>query len=228
MDVTERFADAISAPADLIRLDVAAFCIAANAHPNLDIDAACASLDDLATSCAEPTFDALRRHLFAGEGFRGNTDNYSDPENSFLDSVLARRLGIPITLSVVTMEVGRRLGVDVRGVGMPGHFLVKDAASDSTWCDPFHGGALMDVRDCQQLFAQVHGNARGFHPAYLAPTAPRAIVARILTNLERGPLATDPTQLEWMCSLHLAIPDLAESDREGIELLLRSARARWN
>jgi regulator of sirC expression with transglutaminase-like and TPR domain len=228
MNVTERFAGALSEPSDLVRLDVAALCVAASAHPGLDIDAGCAHLDGLAASCPDATFDALRRQLFSVEGFRGNTDDYSDPENSFLDSVLARRLGIPITLSVVMMEVGRRVGVDVRGVGMPGHFLVKDGASDSTWCDPFHGGAMLDVEDCHRLFARVHGDARGFHPAFLAPTAPRAIVARILTNLEQGPLATRPEQLEWMCELHLAIPDLADAERERVDALLRSARARWN
>ena len=228
MDVTERFAEAVSAPSDSVRLDVAAFCIAAKAHPGLDIGRGCARLDDLATSCPSATFDAVRRQLFAIEGFRGNSDNYGDPENSFLDSVLARRLGIPITLAVVMIEVGRRLGVDVRGVGMPGHFLVKDGSSDATWCDPFHGGALLDVGDCQRLFALVHGDARGFHPAYLAPTAPRAIVARMLTNLEQGPLATRPEQLEWMCMLHLAIPELSDAERERVEGLLQSARARWN
>src|SRR5262245_29149806 len=228
MDVTERFAQAVAAPSESIRLDVAALCIAAGAHPGLDIDRACSRLDDLAGSCPSPTFDALRRQLFGVEGFRGNTDNYTDPENSFLDSVLARRLGIPITLAVVMIEVGRRLGVDVRGVGMPGHFLVKDGSSDATWCDPFHGGVLMDVGDCQRLFALVHGGARGFHPAYLAPTAPRAIVARMLMNLEHGPLATRPEQLEWMCTLHLAIPDLADGERDRIEALMQSARARWN
>lgn len=228
MNVAERFADAVAGPPDLVRLDIAALCIAASAHPGLDIEAQCGRLDSLAASCPDVTFDALRDHLFSAEGFRGDIVNYADPENSFLDSVLARRLGIPITLSLVTMEVGRRLGLDIRGVGMPGHFLVKDDAADATWCDPFHGGALIGVDGCQRLFARVHGDARGFHPAYLAPTSSHAIVARILTNLEQGPLATQPHQLEWMCALHLAIPDLGDSDRARLEALSRSVRARWN
>jgi regulator of sirC expression with transglutaminase-like and TPR domain len=228
MNVTELFADAVAAPPEHARLDVAAFCIAACAHPGLDIDAATRPLDELAASCPDATFDALRLHLFADQGFRGNADDYADPENSFLDSVLARRLGIPITLSVVMIEVGRRIGVDVRGVGMPGHFLVKDGASDATWCDPFHRGAVLTVEGCQRLFARLHGDARGFHPAYLAPTNPNAIVARMLTNLEHGPLAARPEQLEWMCALHLTIPELADADRIRLETLQRSARARWN
>jgi regulator of sirC expression with transglutaminase-like and TPR domain len=228
MDVTERFSDAVSAPSDLVRLDIAALCIAASAHPGLDIEAECRRLDALAASCPDVTFDALRHHLFSSEGFRGNTVNYSDPENSFLDSVLARRLGIPITLSVVTMEVGRRLGLDVRGVGLPGHFLVKESTADSTWCDPFHGGRLIGVDGCQRLFARVHGDTRGFHPAYLAPTSPHAILARMLNNLEQGPLATEPHHLEWMCALHLTIPDLGDAERTRLETLLRSVKARWN
>ena len=119
-----------------MRLDVAAFCLAAHAHPGLDVDARCARLDELAQRCPTPTFDGMRAYLFETLGFRGNTRDYGDPENSFLDSVLERRLGIPISLAVVVMEVGRRIGAPVHGVGMPGHFLVMDAARDGVWCDP--------------------------------------------------------------------------------------------
>jgi regulator of sirC expression with transglutaminase-like and TPR domain len=226
MDVTERFAEAVAA--DDVALDVAALCIAAHAHPGLDIDATRAQLDRLAASFPDPNFDGLRVHLFATEGFRGNVENYADPANSFLDSVLERRLGIPITLSVLMMEVGRRRGVSVRGVGMPGHFLVKDGSRDDTWCDPFHGGARLDAGDCRRLFHRVHGSVRPFHPTFLAPTPPRSIVARMLTNLEHGPLAADPAQLAWICRLHLAIPELASDERVRLETLSRTANARWN
>ena len=148
-----------------------------------------------------PTFDALRAHLFEHEGFAGNIDHYDDPENSFLDSVLERRLGIPISLSVLMIAVGRRLGVDVRGVGMPGHFLVLDGERGDVWCDPFHGGALLDVDGCRRRFELVYGGALAFQRAFLAPTPPPAIVARMLANLERSELATDPMQRAWMCEL---------------------------
>lgn len=226
MDVTERFAEAVVA--DDVALDVAALCIAAQAHPDLDIDVARARLDQLASSCADASFEGLRVHLFATEGFRGDVDNYADPENSFLDAVLERRLGIPITLSVLMMEVGRRRGIDVRGVGMPGHFLVKDGTRGDTWCDPFHGGGLLDAADCRRLFDRVHGSIRPFHPTFLAPTPARRIVARMLANLEHGPLAADPMQLAWMCRLHLAIPDLGDDERRRLEALSRTAIARWN
>jgi regulator of sirC expression with transglutaminase-like and TPR domain len=227
MDVTERFAAAVAAAPDAVRLDVGAFCIAACAHPGLDVDEGCAALDDLAAR-AGTDFDSVCAHLFIREGFRGNARDYSDPENSFLDSVLARRLGIPITLSIVTIEVARRVGVEVDGVGMPGHFLVQAAARPDEWCDPFHRGVRYDATQCKELFARVHGDDRGFVPSMLRPTSKPAILARVLTNLEHGRLANDPVQLEWMCRLHQLLPDLSEQEEARLRAAARSARARWN
>jgi regulator of sirC expression with transglutaminase-like and TPR domain len=211
-----------------VRLDVASFCIAAHAHVGLDVDAWCRRLDDLAAGCPEPTFDSLRGYLFEREHFRGNTDDYADPENSFLDAVMTRRVGIPITLSVLMIETGRRLGVDVRGVGMPGHFLVDDPARPGVWCDPFHGGALCDLDECRRLFERVHGAGIGFRDAYLAPTSSHEILSRMLANLEHGRLAEMPTQLEWICALHLEIPGLSDADERRLRNMMRTARSRWN
>lgn len=213
MNARERFAAAVKRPVDEVRLDVAALCIAASAHPLLDVDEYLDRLDGLAAGCPEANFDALRTYLFGDVGFAGNIDHYDDPENSFLDSVLDRRLGIPITLSVLMIEIGRRLGLDVRGVGMPGHFLVLDGSSGDVWCDPFHGGARLDAAGCRRRFDLVYGGSLPFQPSFLAPTHPPAIVARMLANLERGSLATDPVQLAWMCELHLEIPGLAFQER---------------
>jgi regulator of sirC expression with transglutaminase-like and TPR domain len=228
MDATARFAAAVAAPASEMRLDVVAFSLAAHAHPGLDIDAECARLDDLARLCPTHTFDGLRAYLFESLGFRGNTRDYGDPENSFLDSVLERRVGIPISLALVTMEIGRRVGVPVHGVGMPGHFLVMDASRDGVWCDPFHGGRVYDVEGCRRLFASVHGSARGFSRALLAPTDPHMIVARMLANLEGGRLATDPLALSWLCDLHLSLPDLGPDQRDRLTATRRTLRSRWN
>jgi regulator of sirC expression with transglutaminase-like and TPR domain len=209
MDARERFVAAVTAPEHEVPLDIAALCIAAHAHRDVDVDAWAGRIDTLAARCPDPTFDGVRAHLFDHEGFHGDLDNYADPENSFLDSVIERRRGIPITLSVMMIAVGRRLGVDVQGVGMPGHFLVFDGARGDAWCDPFHGGALLDADGCRRRFDLVYGGSLAFQPSFLEPTPPPAIVARLLANLERGELATDPVQRAWMCELHLAIPGLS-------------------
>ncbi len=228
MHATDRFAAVVSQPATEVRLDEAAFCIAACAHPSLDIDAACARLDALAQECDDHSFDGVARYCADGLGLRGNTDDYGDPENSFLDAVLARRLGIPITLAVVMIELGRRVGVPVAGVGMPGHFLVADGAREGVWCDPFHGFARCDLDACRALFARVHGAGVPFAPSYLSPVTTHAILARMLANLEGGRLAADPRALEWMCTLHLAVPDVPPPERSRLLVAQRSARARWN
>jgi len=209
MHPRERFVEAVHRASAEMPLDEAALCIAAHAHPLIDIDEWIARLDELADCCPTASFDALRSLLFEREGFSGNLDHYDDPENSFLDSVLARKLGIPITLSVLMIAVGRRLGVDAHGVGMPGHFLVLDASRGDAWCDPFHRGALLDVDGCRRQFDLVYGGSLAFQLSFLAPTPPHAIVARMLANLERGRLGRDPVQRAWMCELHLAIPGIA-------------------
>jgi regulator of sirC expression with transglutaminase-like and TPR domain len=224
-----RFAAAVSdRTTGDVRLDVAALCIAAHAHPGLDVDEWCGRLDELADGCDDPTFDGLRAYLFGHHGFRGNVDDYSDPENSFLDTVLVRRTGIPITLSLVMMEVGRRLGVDIVGVGMPGHFLVQDGARPGVWCDPFHGGRRLDLDGCRALFDRLHGGARAFHPGYLAPATSCEMLARMLTNLEHGRLATDPLALAWMCQLHLTLPNVGEHERARLSAIESAVHARWN
>lgn len=216
MHPRERFVEAVGHTAAEMRLDVAALCIAAHAHPDIDVDEWMARLDELAGRCAATTFDALRVLLFDQVGFAGNLDHYDDPENSLLDSVIARRLGIPITLSVLMLVVGRRLGVDVQGVGMPGHFLVLDAQRGDVWCDPFHRGALLDAEGCRRQFDLVYGGTLTFQPSFLVPTGPHAIVARMLANLERGTLADDPVQRAWMCGLHLAIPGITFQEQVSL------------
>ncbi len=143
MDVTERFTELMARPEPEIALDEAALLVAAHAHPELDVDARLAQLDALATRVAGFSAGELSTLLFVSEGFRGNDSDYGDPSNSFLDDVLDRRLGIPISLSVVMLEVGRRCGLQLHGVGMPGHFLVGGGAGE--WFDPFHDGARLDL-----------------------------------------------------------------------------------
>src|SRR5256885_16075663 len=126
MDPTGRFAELVNGLEAALPLDEAGLLIAAHAKPELDVGEQLARFDALADRVGEPTLDGLRRLLFRDLGFAGNEDDYFDPRNSYLDDVLERRTGIPISLAVVMMEVGRRVGVPLSGVSMPGHFLVPD------------------------------------------------------------------------------------------------------
>ncbi|HMC70976.1 MAG TPA: transglutaminase-like domain-containing protein, partial [Mycobacteriales bacterium] len=124
VDATERFVEVVAGREPALPLDEIAFLIAAHAHGGLDVDAQLTRLDELADQVRDPTLDGLRRLLFRDLGFTGNEGDYYDARNSFLDDVLDRRTGIPISLAVLTMEVGRRVGVPLAGVSMPGHFLL--------------------------------------------------------------------------------------------------------
>ena len=220
-DPAERFANVVAPERAAVHLDEAALCIAAHAHDDVDVDAWCRRLDDLAGQARLPSFDEVRRVLFVEHDFRGDTAHYQDPENSFLDAVLTRERGIPISLSVVVIEVARRLGIPVHGIGMPGHFLVQEADADGVWLDPFHGGATLQYEDCARIVDRIYGGARRLVPSDLTPTPPRAILARMLANLEGGPLASDPTQLAWMLRLHVMIPGNAVNAR--VQLLRQFA-----
>src|SRR5262249_56048532 len=112
-------------------------------------------------------------------GLGGNAGDYGGPRNCYRDVVLERRLGLPITLSVLMIEVGRRLGLELRGVGMPGHFLV---GTKGTYIDPFHQGARLTADDARELYERTHPGTP-FAATYLAPVGPRAVLARMLANL---------------------------------------------
>ena len=142
MDPAVRFGELINGPHDEFSLDLAAALIGASFDPTVDTDAVLADLDGLAARCA-PSFDSIIGTLFGTGMLQGNGREYADPRNSYLHEVLGRGLGIPITLSVVAIEVGRRLGVTVVGIGLPGHFVVGDHHSRH-FADPFNGGVQYD------------------------------------------------------------------------------------
>ncbi len=215
-DPTARFAALVQRPDTEVPLDEGALLIAAHAYPGLDVPQQRDRLDELAASCPEPTLEGLRQHLFSGLGFTGNTRRYADPRNSFLNDVMDRRVGIPVTLSVLTIEVGRRVGLDLHGVGMPGHFLVRHEP-DGSVLDPFVAGRLLDAGQCEELFRDMHGPEAAFHPSVLAPVGPRAILARMLANLRHlyGAMG-NPASLGWVLRLRASIP--AETPHELAEL----------
>lgn len=220
VDPTSRFADLVEAPpAELAdHLDEAALLIAAHAHPALEVDDYRARLDDLANRAQEPRLADVAHVLFAEEGFQGNTDDYYDPRNSYLDDVIDRRLGIPISLGVVLIEVARRAGIKLAGVGMPGHFLVRLDGEPSIFLDPFDGGALLSPAECERRFHAVQGDAAPFDPDYLEPVGALAIIARMLSNLRQiHTVRHDSVALEWVLRLRSLLP--------GASLEQRSERA---
>lgn len=147
-----------------------------------------ARIDELAAEVETPTSHGIARHLFGSGRFRGNATQYHDPENSLLDRVLDRGLGIPISLSVLMIDVGSRLGVPLRGVGLPGHFVVGEidgvARIPSRFFDPFHGGAVLDAEDCRDLVNRLAGRPVAIPPECWYPTSDVAVIERMLNNLK--------------------------------------------
>src|SRR5579863_2893100 len=173
------------------RLDVAALEIASIETPDLDPEPFLSVLDRIASGIAArlpasadgPEFVRITNdYLFGDLGFRGNEIDYNDPRNSCLNYVLDRRTGIPIALSVVYIEVARRLGQPVSGVGLPGHFIVQyDDGEFATYIDPFHSGKLLTLEDCRKLARDRTGSDAD--ATALAPVGTRYIVVRMLNNL---------------------------------------------
>ncbi len=221
MDLTARFAALLARPPAEVPIDEAGLLIAAHAYPDLDVDAHLARFDGLAERCAAPTLDALTRYLFTDLGFAGNRHAYFDPRNSFLNDVLDRRTGIPISLAVLAMSVGRRLGVPLAGVGMPGHFLLRDRVDPEVFVDPFDGGRFLDRRGCERAFRAVHGDDAAFDPRFLDPVDAPSIVGRMLMNL-RATYASrgDRNSLIWVMRLRTLVPGTSLEERAGLASML--------
>jgi len=223
VDLAARFSELVRGPESAIPLDEAALLIAAHDHP-VDIPAELRALDTLAAAIDADDTRTLAHALFVERGFAGNTLDYGDPRNSYLDQVLRRRLGLPIALSVLMIEIGRRRGIALVGVGMPGHFLV---GSDDGFVDPFHGGTVLDAAGARRLFDQTHPGAP-FFDHYLEPVGARAVLSRMLANLVNTFLGRTPMQARWALQLRLELPGLPEAERrQGAEALQR-LQARLN
>ncbi len=177
-------------PIDLAR---AALAVAREEYPDLDEARYLRLLESIATSVqaglphgatVERRVGRLNACLFHELGFAGNQDDYYDPRNSFLNEVLDRRVGIPITLSIVYMEVGRRCGLRIDGVSFPGHFLCKvHLEGGELIIDPFHRGQLLGVEDLKKRLASAVGEQVRFDPRVLRAARPREILVRMLQNL---------------------------------------------
>jgi regulator of sirC expression with transglutaminase-like and TPR domain len=193
-DPYQGFRQAVERPEDLIDLGRAALTIALDDYPNLDIAAYLARIDQLAVSVTGRigtesgvyrAIAALNTVLFKEEGFRPNRESYFDPKNSFLNEVLDRKTGIPITLSVLYIEVAQRIGLPLCGVGFPGHFLVKYCAADQEIViDPFDGGEIKSQASLEKLLYEQYGGELAMQPAFLEAAGKKQILRRMLNNLK--------------------------------------------
>jgi regulator of sirC expression with transglutaminase-like and TPR domain len=190
----ERFQTIVTQPDDQIDLAVAALTIAQEDYPDLDIEVYLAHLDRMAAAVQQTLpaeryplriIKAINAYLYDELGFVGNTANYYDPRNSFLNDVLERRTGIPITLSLVYLEIAQRIDFPMVGVDMPAHFLIRpDIAEVEFLVDAFHHGEVMFVNDCQHRLEQIYGHPIAFDSNFLERTTPRRFLARLLSNLK--------------------------------------------
>jgi len=195
--LTEAFAALVGPQVDDEKIDLVrgALTIARTEYPELNIESYVQRVDELAFQAearvteigdASETISAINYVLFEQAGLQGNRDDYYDPRNSFLNDVLDRCLGIPITLALIYMEVGRRLGFPLFGVGMPGHFLLKnyDIDGSETLIDCFNGGDILSAQDCQRRLDEIYSGQMTLRPEFLFAVSRRQMLTRILNNLK--------------------------------------------
>ncbi len=182
----------IGRPEEDLDLGRAALLVAGEEYPGLDVEDHLRTLDRYAAEVRSLTHEGmtsveragvLGSYLFGELGFQGNSEDYYNPENSFFNRVLERQRGIPITLSLLFIEVARRVGVRCRGVGMPGHFLVGLEGED-VYFDPFNGAPALTPDDCRRLAGQLFGDRMSWNDGYLAPCTKYEFLFRILNNLK--------------------------------------------
>ena len=192
-DPYKDFRQAVDREETRIDLGEAALTIAVSDYPNLDIAAYVSRIDALATIAAGRlgadadvyrSIATLNFVLFQEHGFCGNREDYFDPKNSFLNEVLDRKIGIPISLSVLYIEVAKRIGLSLRGVGFPGHFLVKYVGGDEIVIDPFNQGDILSQQTLEKMLHRLYGGKIAFDPGLLEPISKKQILRRMLNNLK--------------------------------------------
>lgn len=222
----KRILDAPESDADLAE---AALLLAQEEYPQLDVSAYLSRLDEMARAVRDtlpanaPAAEiilALNRYLFQEEGFDGDAANFYDPRNSFINQVLERKIGIPITLSIIYIEIGQRLGLPLQGVSFPGHFLVKlSVESGEIVLDPFSGGVSLGRDELEQQLAQTQGDKESAKiplEEWLVTATKKDILVRMLRNLKV--IYAHADQLEKTLSvinrILLIAPELAEEVRD--------------
>ena len=233
-----RFGEAVQKPEPEIDLAEAALLIAAEEYPQLAPEPYLRRLDELAERARDRLWDEtapivmlqeVSRVLFEEEGFRGNRMEYYDPRNSFLNNVIDRRMGIPITLSIVYLEVGWRLGIPLHGVNFPGHFLVRyEGEAVQLLVDPFQSGMVRFEDEAQDLLDHVYGGSVRMQPDFLRAADRRDILVRLLANLKGTYLnrRDDARALAAIERILLVRPDSADDERDRGIVLTRLGRER--
>ena len=225
--------DMVNREEEDISLSEAALYIAGDEYPDLDMQVYIRGLDEMAQEARnrlegiEDRGEALRRlseYLFLELGFGGNAEDYYDPQNSYLNRVMDRKLGIPITLSIVYMEVARRLGLVLEGIGLPGHFILRHGPPEwELFVDPFNGGELLSRADCEGLVqATFHGQAE-FSDDFLLPCTKKTILVRVLSNLRNVYSQREEYRKALAATERIAIvqPGVARTFRDKAALHLR-------
>lgn len=184
----------INQPDEQIDLAKASLYYARAEYPHLDISKYLDILDAIATEISSQlsgetyplkVIKAINFELFDGMGFQGNSKNYYDPGNSFLNRVIERRVGIPITLSVIYLCIAKRIDFPMVGIGMPGHFLIRPDFKDAgIYVDAFNQGEILFEQDCQKRLSQIYQQPIELDPSWLAPVSNKQILARMLNNLK--------------------------------------------
>lgn len=218
-DITRRVQPlAVALTAGSPTLDELTLAVSCALQPDLDVIDAMAALDELAADCPTPTRDGVMQFLFTSGRFEGDRTGYHHWRNSCLDHVLVRRRGMPITLAVTGIEVARRVGVTLSGVGMPGHFLVGDPVDPDWFADPFHGRTGLDRNDCRELMVSM-GMTR-WSDRFLRPIPSRLVLARILNNLKVScERSRDEVRLAILMQLRQLLPELGD-DADDARLAL--------
>lgn len=194
LQARQSFQQEINQPDDQIDLSKAALYIAQEEYPELDLGEYLNALDTMAAELYErlPSqsyplriIQTINRYLYEDLGFTGNVTDYYDPRNSFLNQVIERRTGIPITLSLVYLEVAKRVDFPMCGVGMPGHFLIRPNFPEmEIFVDAFNHGEVMFTHDCQERLSQIYGQPVSLQPQFLESVSNRHFLMRMLTNLK--------------------------------------------
>lgn len=222
--------DLLQTPDDELPLDRAALLVASAFQPELDMDVYLSRIDLLADQASRKVRSVigsrlqlaeLREFLFIQEGFRGNREAYYDPRNAFLSEVLDRKLGIPVSLGILYMEVARRLELQMDGVGLPGHFIVRHEAPEGEFLiDPYTQGTLLAVEDCEHLIRSLYGEQAQLDERYLKPISRTRVLKRLLSHLKGVYLhAGNKTQAITTLDLALTVDPTFPDDLKARGLL---------